>query len=314
MPSYAFADAVLLLGEPYGRFGSFSPTGHAAVYLTGVCAQSPTALRRCEAGESGVVVSRYHRVGGVDWAAVPLIPYLYGVERAADAPAFAGKDVVLALRNAYRQAHFTVLVPDAADGRIPRGDWVQLVGAAYDRSIVAFSIRTTAAQDDEVIAHLNRADNESNFNILSRNCADFARDVIHLYYPGTLRSNVIADLGVTTPKQIAKSLVALTTRRPELALSAFVIPQIPGSRRQSGRAKGVLEALLKSKKYVIPLAVAQPWVPVGLAAGYFARGRFDPKNHAEVHLEPQALELRAARGGDTAPERRDGHEAIVGRR
>jgi hypothetical protein len=38
-PTPSYADVVLLLGESYGRFGSFSPMGHAAVYLTRVCAE-----------------------------------------------------------------------------------------------------------------------------------------------------------------------------------------------------------------------------------------------------------------------------------
>ena len=34
-------------------------TGHAAVYLSGVCAETPLVLRRCGPGETGVVLSRY---------------------------------------------------------------------------------------------------------------------------------------------------------------------------------------------------------------------------------------------------------------
>lgn len=67
----------LLLEEPYGHFGSMNPTGHAAIYLTDVCAETPVSLRRCYPGETGVVISRYHQVDGYDWIAMPLLPYLY---------------------------------------------------------------------------------------------------------------------------------------------------------------------------------------------------------------------------------------------
>ncbi len=77
--------------EPYGAFGRVNPTGHAAVYLSQVCAESPTKLRLCEAGENGVVISRYHRVGGYDWIAIPLIPYLYAVDEPQDAPLYANR-------------------------------------------------------------------------------------------------------------------------------------------------------------------------------------------------------------------------------
>jgi hypothetical protein len=62
----ARADVTLLVEEPYGAFGGMTPTGHAAIYLSRVCADSPLSLRRCNPGEQGVVLSRYHRVGGYD--------------------------------------------------------------------------------------------------------------------------------------------------------------------------------------------------------------------------------------------------------
>src|SRR5580693_1273659 len=76
----ANADATLLLEEPYGHFGAFTATGHAAVYLNRVCAETPVRLRRCAPGETGVVISRYNKISGYDWIAIPLIPYLYAVD------------------------------------------------------------------------------------------------------------------------------------------------------------------------------------------------------------------------------------------
>src|SRR5580700_3277481 len=80
------SSATLLLEEPYGKLGFFTATGHAAVYLSGVCAETPLVLRACEPGEQGIVISRYDGVGGYDWVAIPLIPYLYAVDRAEDIP------------------------------------------------------------------------------------------------------------------------------------------------------------------------------------------------------------------------------------
>src|ERR1700721_3376205 len=78
--SLASASATLLLEEPYGRMGFFTATGHAAVYLSGVCANGPLVLRPCAPGETGIVCAPYAGGGGYDWAAIPLIPYLYAVE------------------------------------------------------------------------------------------------------------------------------------------------------------------------------------------------------------------------------------------
>jgi hypothetical protein len=60
----ARADVTLLIEEPYGAFGGMTPTGHATIYLSRVCAETPLSLRRCNPGEQGVVISRYHRIEG----------------------------------------------------------------------------------------------------------------------------------------------------------------------------------------------------------------------------------------------------------
>ena len=286
LASRAYADVALLLAEPYDRPGGFNPVahaGHTGVYLTRVCAATSTVLRRCRAEEAGVVISRYDRVGEMDWVAIPLMPYLYAVERAADVPTYATPDVVLTLRDKYRRAQLHDIVPDA-------GRWTQLVGAAYDRQIIAFSVKTTPEQDDALISELNSRENRRRFNVFIRNCADFARDLISWYHPNSMRSSLIADMGFTLPKQIANALVRYGTRRPETGLAAYLIPQIPGNRPESRRARGVFESLLKTKKYSVPLAIVQPWVPVGLAAGYIATGRFNPHRHATRALTPIELE------------------------
>ena len=292
-PSETFADAALLLEEPYGAFGSMNPTGHAAVYLARICAATPTVLRRCEPGETGVVISRYRHVAGRDWLAIPLIPYLYAVDRAEDAPAFANARAVLELRDGYRRAHLRELVPDSDAS--PKADWIQLMGAVYDRRIVAFSVKTTPEQDEALIRALNGRRNVARFNLFFSNCADFSRDVFNLYFPNALKSSIIADFGLTTPKQIAKSLAKYSKTRSDLALTSFIVPQIPGNRSESKRARGVMESLLKTKKYVIPLAVVQPWIPPGLVAGYFITGRFNPRRYVGPTYGPVEIERHALR-------------------
>ncbi|MGA7634042.1 MAG: DUF4105 domain-containing protein, partial [Terriglobales bacterium] len=69
----ARAEVTLFLEEPYSYDGALAGTGHAAVYLDGVCAETPVKLRLCRPDETGVVLSRYHRVAGYDWIALPLI-------------------------------------------------------------------------------------------------------------------------------------------------------------------------------------------------------------------------------------------------
>src|SRR5579872_6617786 len=126
-PAGARADVAVLLEEPYSYDGAFAGTGHAAVYLSNICANSPTSLRRCLPGESGVVISRYHRVAGYDWIAVPLVPYLYAVARLDQVPSYADEKTVAQLRDEYRRDFLETLIPDAPDGGTPKGDWIQLI-------------------------------------------------------------------------------------------------------------------------------------------------------------------------------------------
>jgi hypothetical protein len=49
--AFAGSSATLLLEEPYGRLGFFTATRHAAVYLSGVCAETPLVLRPCVPGK-----------------------------------------------------------------------------------------------------------------------------------------------------------------------------------------------------------------------------------------------------------------------
>ena len=152
----AEASATILLEEPYGKLGFFTPTGHVAVYLSGVCADSPLVLRACAAGETGIVLSRYDGINGYDWAAIPLIPYLYAVERPEDVPLFADAKMVASLRDHYRRGHLREIAPDTADGAIPGGNWYELVGSAYDRTSYGFEIETSPKQDAALIRAFNR--------------------------------------------------------------------------------------------------------------------------------------------------------------
>ncbi len=143
---------------------------------------------------------------------------------------------------------------------------MQLVGSAYDRTLYAFQIETSPEKDDELIQLLNAVPNTGRYKLLSANCADFVRGIINFYYPRALHRSVIGDLGVTTPKQIAKCLVRYSKRHPELQYQKFIIPQVPGTVKRGKPIRGVVESAFKSKKYMIPLLMWHPaiWVVLPL--------------------------------------------------
>jgi hypothetical protein len=269
----AHASIALLMEEPYGTFGAMNPTGHAAVYLSHVCAESPTLLRPCREGEYGVVISRYHKIDGLDWIAIPVVDYLYAVDTLNAVPARVDREQVAALRDAYRRRHLLAIAPDTRQGNAPKGEWTQLVGSSYDRTIHGFQMDSTPEQDARFIAIYNDRRNVGHFNLLFHNCADFSRVVLDTYMPNAVHRNLVADIGLMTPKQVARSLVAYGKKYPELHMTAFVIPQVPGSIPRSHAVDGVAESLVKSKKYLLPLTVFAPEVTGGAVVAYLVDGR-----------------------------------------
>src|SRR5581483_5592855 len=291
--AFAHASATLFLEEPYGKLGFFTATGHAAVYLSGVCAETPVKLRPCAPGETGVVISRYDGVGGYDWVAIPLIPYLYAVERAEDVPLFADAKLTLFLRDRYRRKYLEEIAPDGKNGQAPGGNWYELVGSSYDRTIYGFEIETTPSRDAALIEKLNSSPNKSHFHLSTRNCADFAKDILNFYYPKSFHRSIVADLGMTTPKQMAKLLTRYGTRHPELQVSRMVIAQVPGTMPRSTAVHGVVESFLKAKKYIVPSVVVSPIFAGCVAAVYVGTGagHFEPGRDARVFVvgsDPEA--------------------------
>ena len=298
----ARGNVALLVEEPYGLFGSVNPTGHSAIYLDRVCAASPTVLRRCGPDEAGVVISRYSGIRRFDWVAIPLLPYLYAIERVEDVPEWAAKTDVTRMRDQYAEAHLEDLT-STTEGDDSKKVWPQLLGVAYTRKIYSFEVQTDEQQDDNLIAEFNNRGNDSHFNLFTKNCADFSRTVLNFYFPGSVHRSLTADLAITTPKQIAKAFAGYARHHEALEFRKFVIPQVPGDTRRSHMPRGVLESLVKTKGYVVPIALLQPYVMAGIAVIYLINGRFDiAKNAPVIPLMNQVCTLVAGKPDDVGRE------------
>lgn len=276
------AQAALLMEEPYGFFGAVNPTGHTAVYFERICADTPTHLRRCQPGELGAVVARYQGIAGLDWVAIPLVPYLYSVENSSDVPSRVDSESVKRLRSRYHEAHLLDLGLNVSPGNLVHGGWTELVGVSYERRIYAFRFQTTEEQDDAFIALMNQGPNLSHFNLLFNNCSDFARHMLNSYFPGTFRRSIFPDAAMTTPKQIAYKLVRYSRKHPDEELTVFEIPQVPGLRRPSHSNKSIAESLATTA-YAVPIALTNPYLAGGLFLDYMVRGRY--------HLIPRKPQL-----------------------
>ena len=284
----AFAQAALLIEQPYGFFGIVNPTGHNAVYFERICAETPVKLRRCQPGELGAVLSRYQGISGFDWVAIPLVPYLYSVEDVTAVQPHVDQLTVKQLRSRYHEAHLLGLGDTLRPGNMIKGGWTQLVGAAYERRIYAFRFETDEKQDDALIALLNNQPNHSHFDLLINNCADFARKLLNFYYPGKFKRSIFPDAGVSTPKQLAHKLARCARKHPEMNLTVFEIPQIPGSRRLSRSNKDVDESL-STTLYAIPITLVNPYLAGGLFVEYLVRGRYHIVPKHPMVLSPDEL-------------------------
>jgi len=258
----------------------------------------PDQLRPCEAGEFGVVLSRYHKVGGYDWLAMPLLAYLYGVESPDQIPSSVSPEKVAAIRNAYRHDYLQRIAPDVPGtidaahpwGAFPPGEWTELVGESFDRRMYVYQIATTQEQEERLIAVYNDRINVAHYNMFSRNCADFSRQLFNLLYPKSVHRSHFEDWGIMTPKQVARSLVEYSRAKPQVDLRIYAIPQVPGTVPRSHAIYDCSEGFTKSKRYLFPVAVLNPYLAAGVVAIYLVDGHFGPPKHPE----PMPIEAETA--------------------
>lgn len=272
----------LIVGEPFGSFGTMMPQGHASIYLADACVETPVKLRPCRPGEVGAVISRYHdlRHPEMDWMAFPLPVFLYGTDDPAKIPTYVTAATEADLREHYRQQHLAELLPEVADrhgGRLPPpyGDWDEGIGSAFDRRLIVYTFDTTPEQDTAMLAWLSDRPNRRSYTLARHNCADFAADLLRLALPHeVLRRNVLADFDMTTPKTLAREVDTYGRAHPELHLTVYEVPQLPGSLRRSRPIRGAAESLISQKRYFAIVVTLQPELMLADVIIYEKRGKW----------------------------------------
>jgi hypothetical protein len=261
-------------------------TGHTAVYFSNICADSPVKLRLCRPGELGSVMSTYINIGEdkpFEWNIVPLSVYLYGVEDPENRPIFGSKQVKYVLEERYRERYLSELCETAACQTSAKAEWREMVAATMIRNVYIFAVDTTAEQDQEFIDHFNALANKSNFNGVTRNCADFTRGVINFYFPHAVHRDYVNDFGMESPKAVARTFTHYALNHPELNFRVLHFGQVPGTIRRSSEVRAGTEQLVRSKKLLIPMALfADHAIPV-VAASYLLTGRFSAEKTFEEY-------------------------------
>lgn len=272
-----YADATLFIEAPINFLGHVSSTGHAALLIDDLCSGDHIHIRLCRAGEAGTVISRYKGIDGYDWLAMPPGPYLFAADSPDEIPAWATFAQVRRLREDYRGEHASSFAKD------PPGDgWIQLLGASYRRKIICIHVHTSAAQDERLMRWLNGHPDRTHFNFFFSNCADFARQELDMLFPGAIHRNFIFDLGMTTPKQVESGLHHYAMHHPELRFQIYELPQAPGNIPRSGHLYGVTESFVKTKPYLLPLAILNPIGIGSIAALGIADHRYAGKTNSRI--------------------------------
>ncbi|MBK8303858.1 MAG: hypothetical protein IPK98_10830 [Chloracidobacterium sp.] len=294
VPTTARADISFLLHESIGAAGEFTGSGHAAIYLSNICTEDGFSLRLCREDESGVVISSYRNFGNgstYEWMAVPLVPFLYGVDDQSEIPIYANSKIRNFLKEKYRHKHLNAIIPAAPDGTMPAGLWQMMLTTVFNRDIYGFTVKTTADQDAQFLRESNSKPNNGTFHTLTSNCADFAGRIINRYFPGAARRDWINDAGITTPKAIARSFFNYAKDRPEMGLSISRFPQIPGPIVRSSDNRNLTEMAYTSKKYLIPSILFKPELIAIFSATYLLTGRFNVHKTYEKYANAEIARL-----------------------
>jgi len=306
----ASADAGILLNESLDTsVARITGSGHSAIYLSRICPDdSPAKMRLCRPGEQGSVLSNYTTLGEdhpYEWNIVPLSIYLYGVEDPRNRPLVSSKEIKAVLEERYREKYLGAICTGKECLTSNRAEWREMVGATLERSLYMFVVKTSLEQDRALIAEFNSLPNVNHFHPLTRNCADFARRVMNIYFPHAVSPDYINDFFITTPKAVAHSLTRYAAQHPELDLRVLHFTQIPGTIKRSYECRSGIEEIYHSKKFLIPLGIfAWQGIPAAFST-YALTGRFNPEHQFEAHASVEATgpdENATDDSGDVTPE------------
>lgn len=278
LPTIARADLGVMVADPTTVGASaFTHAGHALIYLSGVCAESPVRARLCRAGEDGSVVTRYpkfHENAPYGWNIVPIGLYLEGSLRPGERLLYGSQNVRDALGEKARDGFLQQICKNACP-LTAHSYWRDMVAATISRDIFVFAVKTTPEQDKAVVEWLNGQDNVDRYNGITHNCAAFASALVNTIFPHSVHRDVVNDIGIMTPKAAARSFTRWARKQPELGFYVMHFSQKPGSIPRSGVASNGTETALHVKKYLIPAAmIGDHEVAGSFLVAYWLTGRF----------------------------------------
>ena len=274
----ARADVGIALADPtHVGASEWTQAGHSSVYLSGVCAETPTKLRLCEPGEQGSILTTFPDFDeqfSYEWNAVPLSLYLYGSTDTDAMPLYASPALKRAQESAAANGELKQVCAGACP-QIQHAYWRDLINATASRDVYVFAVRTTREEDQDFVRRVNALPNRNHYRMTTHNCANFARDMVNRYFPHAVHRDLLNDLGMMGPKSAARSFTHYAARHRELGLYVLHFTQQPGIARRCGTARAGTETAFHEPKYLLPAAlIGDHEVAGSFFVAYFLTGRF----------------------------------------
>ena len=306
----ASADVGVILNESLDEdFDRISSTGHSAIFFSRICPESAVKLRLCRPGELGSVMSNYVNIGEdqpYEWNIVPLNIYLYGVEDPRNRPLFASYRLKHLLEERYRRKYLSDYCTTESCMTSTKSEWREMVAATMIRGVYIFAVHTTVEQDQQLVAEFNNSINKNHFNGVTRNCADFTKHIINLYFPHSAHADYLNDFGMTSPKAVARTFTHYGLHRPQSDFRVMHFAQIPGVTKRSRTVRSGTEQLFHSGKLLVPMALISYYTVPVVTVSYFTTARFNAQKEFEQHAAAQMPSPDASLG---YPEQIAGTEA-----
>jgi hypothetical protein len=296
-PGNARADLGVMIADPTNMGSSaFTHAGHALVYMSAVCAETPVRARLCDTGEQGSVVTAFPNFKELQpyrWNMIPLSLYLEGSMTPGERLLYGSHAVGDALEERTRTEYLGG-VCGAACPMESHSYWRDGVATTIDRDVFVYAVKTTREQDEAVVKWLNAEPNVNHYNGMTNNCAVFTRALMNLVFPHSVHRDFLNDLGMMSPKSAARSFSHWSQRRPELGFYSMHFPQKPGSLPRSGTASSGTETAIHIKKYLIAAAlIGDHEVAGSFFVAYFFTGRFSLYKEYERYSTPELTTLEA---------------------
>jgi len=266
MPLVSEARVGFLMNEPTSDWkNTIDRAGHIGIYFSDICADGALKVRACLPGEPGSILQRQESISAANygWIVTPAPLIMAGTLNPLDAPLITTESLRRSMQvSAYNEFYHTSIAPEAGK-EIPDGGWSHSYSGNNHRNQYLITIDSTQADDQAVINAINSAPNIANYNLFWRNCATEVKEFMNMMLPsGEKIKNGVSTMGWPSPIGMAKGLIDLGRKHPELELTISKIRQTPSLFPRSKPFLFPLQNMYRNKLFLALLPLWHPYMEI----------------------------------------------------